>query len=577
MKKIQSSIILCFVTLLTLQTTVNAQYVLTEADQQYTLYNYNKAIDLYQRAYQKKATLHAAERLAACYKNQHNFIEAERWFATASAMPNSNPENTLYYAQALQSNAKYAEAKLQYSKYSAQNKELTEQQKNIWLRSCDSAIHWMKNPTEITINNEKRLNSAQSDWGATKNNNNIVFASDRNIAGKGKQGTTRPFLKFDGLKTPDRNTYGWTGNGYLRLYNQSGSDSVKVVSIKKGTAYHVGPASFTKDGRTMYFTLTKIPEDAVYEKVKGAKDKLVTVNVEIYSSTSTKGDEWSAPTPFKYNKAKEFSLGDPFVTTDGKRLYFSSDMPGGKGGMDLYVCEKIAGGDWGVPVNLKEINTEGNERSPAVDETGNFYFSSDGRVGMGGLDIYSATIIAGKFGEPKNLGYPTNSPKDDFAFNKITNDTGYLSSNRTGGLGDDDIYSFTLTTPKKISYVDPVLLNKEIRLENIYYDFDKWNIRPDAALELDKLVQILKENPTIWIVLGSHTDSRGDDAYNQRLSQNRANSAVEYIINRGIDKNRITAKGYGETRLLNRCSNGVKCSIAEHQLNRRTEFTIVKQ
>lgn len=563
--------------LLTLQTKVKGQYVLIEADQQYALYNYSKAIDLYERAYQKKATLHAAERLAECYKNQHNYKQAENWYAIASAMPGSRIANTLYYAQALQSNSKYAEAKAQYNKYSLENKAVTEHQKSIWLQSCDSAMHWMKAPTDITIKNEQSLNSAQSDWGATKNKNNVVFASDRGISGKDNQATNRPFLKFDGAKTPNKNIYGWTGNAYLRLYTQTGNDSVKLVPVNAGTAYHIGPASFTADGRTMYFTLTKINKDAAYETVKGIKDKLATVNVEIYSSTSTEAGDWSAPAPFKYNNAKEYSLGDPFITADGQRLYFASNMPGGKGGMDLYVCEKTNAGDWGVPVNLKEINTEGNERSPAIDEENNFYFSSDGRVGMGGLDIYSTTIINGKIGEPRNLGYPTNSPQDDFSFNKITKYTGYLSSNRTGGLGDDDIYSFTLPMPKKISYVDPVVLNKEIRLENIYYDFDKWNIRPDAAVELDKLVQILKENPTIWIVLGSHTDSRGNDAYNLRLSQNRANSAVEYILNRGIDRKRITAKGYGETRLLNRCSNGVKCSEEEHQLNRRTEFTIVKQ
>ena len=577
MKKFQCSIIGCLAVLFALQTTVKAQYVLTEADQQYTLYNYNKAIMLYQRAYQKKASLHAAERLAECYKNQQNYAEAERWYAISSAMPGAQAENTLYYAQALQSNAKYAEAKQQYDKYAEQNKGLSEKQRDIWLRSCDSAMHWMKFPTEITIQNEKSLNSAQSDWGATKSNSQLLFASDRNMEGKDPQTASRPFLKFDGIKTPNRSVYGWTGNSYLRLYSQHGSDSVQVVSIKTGTPYHVGPASFTADGRTMYFTLTKIPKDGVYEKVKGSKDKLATVNVEIYSSISTRDGEWSAPSPFKYNNAAEFSLGDPFITADGKRLYFASDMPGGKGGMDLYVCEKTTGDEWGVPVNLKDINTEGNERSPALDEANGFYFSTDGRVGMGGLDIYSATIIEGEISEPRNLGYPANSPQDDFAFNKITKYTGYLSSNRAGGLGGDDIYSFSLPVPKKIVYTDPTVLNKEIRLENIYYDFDKWNIRPDAAVELDKLVRILKENPTIWIVLGSHTDSRGDDAYNQRLSQSRAESAVEYIINRGIDKNRITAKGYGETRLLNRCSNGVNCSIAEHQLNRRTEFTIVKQ
>lgn len=126
-------------------------------------------------------------------------------------------------------------------------------------------------------------------------------------------------------------------------------------------------------------------------------------------------------------------------------------------------------------------------------------------------------------------------------------------------------------------YLEKIQLNKEIKIENIYYDFDKSNIRADAAVELDKLVKILKENPTIWIDLDSHTDSRGDDTYNQALSQRRAEAAVKYIVDKGISKNRITAKGYGESRLLNKCSNGVQCTTEEHQLNRRTEFKITKQ
>jgi outer membrane protein OmpA-like peptidoglycan-associated protein len=125
-------------------------------------------------------------------------------------------------------------------------------------------------------------------------------------------------------------------------------------------------------------------------------------------------------------------------------------------------------------------------------------------------------------------------------------------------------------------YLTPIVLNKAIRIDNIYYDFDKAAIRPDAARELDKLVTMMKENPTIWVELGSHTDSRGNDKYNLRLSQNRAESAVQYIIAKGVEKNRIFAKGYGETVPVNGCVNGVNCSEAEHQLNRRTEIKIIK-
>ncbi|KIO74571.1 flagellar motor protein MotB, partial [Pedobacter lusitanus] len=132
-------------------------------------------------------------------------------------------------------------------------------------------------------------------------------------------------------------------------------------------------------------------------------------------------------------------------------------------------------------------------------------------------------------------------------------------------------------TLHKDLFLETIVLNKPIRIENIYYDFDKADIRPDAARELDKLVSTLKTNETIWIELSSYTDSRGRDEYNQWLSQKRANSAVSYIISRGIDKARITGRGYGETHLINRCANGVKCSDAMHQLNRRTEFKVVRQ
>ncbi|WP_421944403.1 OmpA family protein [Pedobacter sp.] len=333
-------------------------------------------------------------------------------------------------------------------------------------------------------------------------------------------------------------------------------------------------------------------------------------------------------------------------------------MPGGLGGTDIYVVEKLQSGEWGEAVNLRDLNSEGNERTPYLDNGNVFYFSSDGRVGLGGLDIFQVSKNESGQSKITNLGYPVNSPQDDFAFNineelKIA----YLSSNRFGGLGSDDIYSlnsnliyalklngkvfdkktnkpianaivtlkktnsapikvesdiegnfnfnlennsdyeltgtktnfrsdFSAVTTKGLStstiinknlYLETVELDKAIKIENIYYDFDKWNIRADAAEELDKLVSILKNNPTIWIELGSHTDSRGNDAYNLTLSQKRAESAVQYIISKGINKNRIAAKGYGEKQLLNKCANGVSCSDEEHQLNRRTEFKIVKQ
>ena len=646
----RASLSICF--LISFSFFANAQYVLKDADKQYELFNYVKAVDLYEQAYKKKESLHAAERLAESYANMNNYIQAESWYAIASKMSGSKPENILGYAKALQNNSKYSAAKVQYQTYIDLKKDVTERQQEVWLASCDSAIKWMKIPKQVELINQKALNSIQSDWGAVAYQGGVVFTSDRTNTGlESKEGT--PFLKFDGANVPDKKVYGWTGNGYLKLYLKSSlTDSLKLFPIKTGTKYHVGSASFTPDGKTMYFTMTPIPDDL--EKVK---NKPSTVNVEIYSSTKDAGGNWGEPVPFKYNDVNKFSVGDPFITTDGNSLYFASNMPGGVGGTDIYVCLKTDAGDWGKPVNLKEVNTPGNDRSPFFDEKDNFYFSSDGRVGMGGLDVFRALRVGGNIGTIENLGYPFNSPQDDFSFYMGDKGLIYLSSNRNNGLGSDDIYTIdqkmiiafklegqvfdqktkepiagAMVTLAKVNggslkaetdengaykfnlsketeynvsadktayrsdseniatigltssqvlvqnlFLEPIEINKAIRIENIYYDFDKWNIRSDAAAELDKLVKIMNENPTIWIELGSHTDSRGKDAYNLTLSQKRAESAVAYIISRGISKNRIEAKGYGETQLLNKCANNVECSEADHQLNRRTEFKIVKQ
>ncbi|TDG34864.1 flagellar motor protein MotB [Pedobacter changchengzhani] len=635
----------------------SAQYVLKEADVQFELFNYAKAVDLYEVAYKKNPTLHAAEQLAICYALMNNYLQTESWYAKVVEMPKSAPINIYNYALALQNNSKYADAKAQFLKYFSLDKDFPSNKQNIILSSCDSAVMWMRSPTKVAITNEKGLNSAQSDWGSVKYMDEMVFTSDRKDSiGKSATGG-RPFLKFDGSKKPNRNIYGSTGNGYLHLYMKKGTDSVKLFPLNTGTNYHVGAASFTADGKEMYFTLTKIDDELSFSKNSILKSKLATVNVEIFSSKKDTSGNWGEVVPFKYNNVNEYSVGDPFISSDGNTLYFASNMPGGKGGTDIYASLKTEAGDWGVPENLKDINTEGNERTPFFDGSNNFYFSSDGRVGMGGLDIYKARLESGKISVPKNLGYPTNSPKDDFAFTTYAPKTGYLSSNRNEGLGQDDIYSFvdreiiafklvgtafnkvsktplvntlvtltnkngtqlktvtqadgkfdfgldessdyvllgskdnyrsdvaSLTTRGLVSsstltkdlFLESIVINKPIKIENIYYDFDKSNIRPDAAVELDKLVKILTDNPTIWIELGSHTDSRGNDQYNQWLSQKRANSAVQYIIDKGISKNRITAKGYGESMPVNRCTNGVKCSEADFQLNRRTEFKIVKQ
>ncbi len=641
---------------LTIQTRqANAQYVLKQANEQYNLFNYSKAIELYLQAYKKAQTFEIAEHLANSYRLIQDYKNAETWYATTTALPEAKAEDFLRYAQVLQNNSNYKEAKKQYTKYYALSPEINQKQLKLWLAACDSSIVWMKNPRPFDITNERGLNSPKSDWGAVKYNNYIVFTSDRINKAADAVAKGHPFLRFDVDRPVDKDRYLWTGNDYLRLYQAqigTGAEAAKPFQFNTdGTDYHMGAATFTADGNEMYFTLTRIPKKQPRDTAK-----FKTFRLEIWWSRRIGATgQWSKPLPFAYNN-EQWSAGDPYITPDGKVLYFVSDMPGGKGGTDIYSCKKSTADNWEQPVNLAVVNTKGNERTPVLYRD-NLYFSSDGGPGMGGLDIYKAESTGKSFAAAQNMGYPVNSPQDDFAFMPVSETMGYLSSNRAGGAGSDDIYSYvqkpeptfafegtvydkrtnevianstvtliksngkmlttqsdaagkfsftlqqksnyklrgekksylsdnqTLTTLRanpditirKDLYLDKIELNKAIRLENIYYDFDESYIREDAGVELEKLIKILKENPTIEIELSSHTDSRGNDAYNMQLSQARADAAVQYIVDIGdINPKRIKAKGYGETRLLNRCKNGVNCSEAEHQLNRRTEFKITK-
>ncbi len=628
------------------------------AKREIALYNYAKAVTLLQKALKKnkektKTKREATLLLADCYRRQNDMLNAKEWYAKVVKFGNVEPVNYYYYAQTSRSCGDYPEARRMFLLYDSIVPK--DHRGRIFAGYCDSAIAWRDKIPSVEINNVKTLNSRQSDFGVVLYDNGIMFASDRI------------------LSSQEGNTYGWTGNNYLHLFCSLPSHEGDFYGDFRppepapdvfNQGWHDGPVSFSKNFTEVFINRTIFYND----KGKKDPDNLRTHLLKIFTSSRKEG-KWSKPEPFFLNN-EDYSVGHPALSPDGQILCFASDMQGGYGGTDLYMCTMI-GGKWGKPVNLGPvINTFGNEMFPFLAKNGDLYFASDGLPGFGGLDLFVTRNINGKWSPPENLGSPLNSSYDDFALILARDSaSGLFSSNRPGGEGNDDIYSFrkirinpTITpTPQKIAtfvsgyvkdkttkdpipaatvflveegtgralviktnvngyfktpvkkgksytvkaiqtgYIEDCLqfsfdtlnskndlslprdllldkleVNKTFRLENIYYNFDKWNIRKDAEPSLDNLVRLMKENP-ITIELGSHTDCRGSVAYNQVLSQKRAESAVRYIVRNGIGFNRITAKGYGKSQLLNKCNcaTDVQCTEPEHQLNRRTEFRIL--
>lgn len=464
-------------------------------------------------------------------------------------------------------------------------------------------------------------------------------------------------------KTIKNNT--WRGNNqpFLQLYKGVRSENGEISGIEElskdiNTKFHDADLTYTKDLKTVYFTSNN------YLNKKFKKDTLGWNLNQLYRADRDANGEWKNIVAMPFNN-DNYQTGHPVLNVDETQLYFISDMPGGYGLTDIYVVDILPDGKYGDPLNLgPNVNTEGKEMFPYIGDLNYLYFASDGYAdGMGGLDVY-VTRMFGYDPKPSvNLGEPINSIADDFAFAfKNGTNIGYFASNRSGGKGDDDIYSFVEKTPillyctQFISGIvtdaitgDPVegatvivydnfgneadrmvvgyeaeynfevacnqgytvvatkqnystdskeffleygrdaVIPLEIRIEEflvergkclikinpIYFDFDRSKIRPDAEIELNKVVQIMKKYPELVIEGGSHTDSRGNNRYNELLSARRAKSTVKYIISKGIDPSRIFSKGYGENELANECADGVKCSEEAHQFNRRTEFSIV--
>lgn len=598
-------------------------------DRYYDGLAYDQAIPYYEKVYYKNPTPEVGVKLADSYFKTGKLEAAEAVYDQVVSATKTKNIHYFNYAKVLMANNKHDKAKqiLQDYLYVHKNDAVAK----MMLSSCNSVDDRFRDTTLFTLE-EIGTDGFTNAFSVTEYQDGIVFVADKEV--------------FAGRKK-----YPWTGKSYLGIYEMKKSDDGTWMDpqVMKGDIngrFHEGPATFTEDGNTVYFTRSN------YFKRKMELNEDRENNLKIFKAKLVDG-KWQNLEEFPFN-SDDYSVGHPALTPCCHTLYFVSDMPGGFGGTDIYRTDFVDG-KWTQPENLGEdVNTAGNEMFPFVDEDGSLYFSSDAHNSMGGLDVFLTYHNGDRWAKPENLNYPINSNRDDFGFS-MSDDlkTGFVSSSRSES---DKIYEFSKHKPKfnligfahekgnqnpvegvtveitnaetmevmkavsdkngkfKIKLeaestyellctkmgcfartdeistkglkysqdfyadfeVEEIELFKPIVLENIFYDFDEWFIRPDAAIELDKLAKLLKDNPEIDIELGSHTDSRGSDRYNERLSDRRAYAAIQYLRERGISATRLTWKGYGESVPVNECINDVICTEEEHQENRRTEFQVTK-
>jgi outer membrane protein OmpA-like peptidoglycan-associated protein/tetratricopeptide (TPR) repeat protein len=619
------------------------------ADKFFSNYGYLKATELYEEVLKKGDTsLHVLSRLGDCYYNNSKSEKAAFWYAKALKYDekNINPEYIYKQIQSLRSLGNYEEADSWMEKFMAiQNNDTRIKDYNPENIAKYSELTNSDRSNNVKIQNLP-FNSKYSDFGSFVHNGQLYFASSRNI--------------------DDKKLYSWNQEPFLDIYQveiDKKQDTVIfgtpdfITAEEVNTDFHEASVAITNNGNTMYFTRDNVGRG----NKKVDYDKKGTTHLKLYKA-SLVGEQWTNIVELPFND-EVFSTGHPTLSPNNKQLYFVSDREGGIGNTDIYVVDIEDTNTYSQPRNLgKKINTEGREMFPFVAKDSTFYFSSDGHLNLGFLDIFKSNIIKDDTATPENLGAPYNSGFDDFAYFKndsqVENElTGYFSSNRPNGEGSDDIYGFdasictqviqgitrnkndnnilsevvvklinevgkvisevktgtdgsyeftvdcnkyyTVTgskddfkdIQKKITTenqhekinnadldLDSLINNSQIVINPIFFDFDKSDIRTDAQYELENIVDVMRAHPKMVIKIESHTDSRGRDNYNLKLSDRRAKSTMEYIISRGIIKNRIeTAIGYGESQLLNKCANGVKCTQEEHQLNRRSYFYILKE
>jgi outer membrane protein OmpA-like peptidoglycan-associated protein/tetratricopeptide (TPR) repeat protein len=621
-----------------------AQGGIKKADKQYAKYAYIDATQTYERIAAKGyRSPDMFMKLGNAYYFNAELEKANKWYGELFAMGGEIDSEYYYrYSQTLKATGDYAKADQMMTQFNQKAADDLRGKKFAEKKDYMDEIKANSGRYEIA---DAGINSKYSDYGSAFNGKQVVFASSRDTGNFAQK------------------KHKWTNQYFTGLYGADMSDEGMLSNAKKyakqiNTKFHEASAIFTKDGKTMYFTRNN------FNNGKKGKDANRITLLKLYKATM-KDSVWGEATEVSFNN-DSYSVAHPALSADEKTLYFASDMPGTLGQSDIWKVS-ISGDTFGTPVNLGPvINTEGKETFPFVTDENELYFATDGHPGLGGLDIFACRIKEdGTFTAPLNVGTPANSPQDDFAYLIDTKSRrGFLSSNRDGGQGYDDIYKFLETrkliceqnlsgivTDKetgeilpgaKVTLMDdkfnklkeviaddkgfydmgevecgkvywvrgekelyetkeqkvtisktdgktdlPIQLEKKVKpvtvgddlakafgIKIIYFDLDKWNIRPDAALELEKILDVMKQYPNMKIDVRSHTDCRASNKYNDKLSDRRAKSTMEWLVKNGVGVDRLTGRGYGETQLLNKCADGVKCTEDEHQANRRSEFII---
>ncbi len=630
-------ILVCFllsVLMIVATSDANAQgRKLRKADKAFSLFQFEKAIKGYTKVLNKRPdNIKALGKLADVYRITGDYENALRWYAEVVSQPGHTAIQKFYYAQMLRTAQQYDEAKKYYLEYA--KADSTDPRGKRLADGIDLIPKWIADSSKFIIR-EFPHNSPVSDFSPTffKNDSAIVFPSARGTGKIDNLWSGSPFLDIfisvqtdTGFTTPVPleghvnkeyhegpvafdSTYTvmyFTRNNYIKKKKKSKEGIMKLKVFRaefvdgkwtnifdlpfNSDEYSVGHPTLSHDGRYLFFA-----SDMPHDDARGGQD-LYYVRI--------KDDGFSPPV----NLGKDVNTkGDevfPFMHKNGT-LFFASDSYEGFGGLDIYSATKTDG-EWGNVTNVGyPVNSHRDDFGLIYNEDIiNGFFSSNRPGGSGDDDIYafdkkSKVVLLGKVIDKK-----TREPIPDALVRLMQVPAEFIDSATTDNKGKfifdlplkqdfivtSEKYGWFLISPKEISTHQPdkdtiemvlemqrISVGEVIKLENIYYDFDKYDIRPDAAKELDRFVDFMKKYPGMVVELRSHTDSRGSDTYNMWLSQKRAESAVSYIVSKGINKSLIKAKGFGESVPVNHCVNNVPCTEEEHQLNRRTEFVVVKQ